>query len=139
MKQLVSTFFLLAAFACADDDNNTPTVPVDDPFEPSAATLLREGMMEGSGHTVSGTVAVYDDDGQKKIVLDPFSSQNGPDLKVYLSTDELASEYFNLGALKSTMGKQTYLVTGMPDFDKYKYVLIWCEQYSVLFGIAELK
>jgi hypothetical protein len=140
MKRTLSILVLLSAFGCGDgEENNTPTVPVDDPFEPSAAVLLREGTMVGSGHTVSGTVKVYDDGGQKIVVFDPFTSQNGPDLKVYLSTDEVASEYLNLGALKSTTGKQTYLVTGMPDFDEYKFVLIWCEQFSVLFGVAKLE
>ena len=42
----------------------------------------------GVGHTVSGTVKIYDDAGKKAVVLDPFSSQNGPDLKIYLSKDQ---------------------------------------------------
>jgi hypothetical protein len=93
----------------------------------------------GVGHTVSGTVKAYNSNGKKTIVLDPFSSQNGPDLKIYLSKDENASQYINLGPMKSTTGKQSYDVTGMPDLDEYKFVLVWCEQFSVLFGKAELK
>ena len=41
--------------------------------------------------------------------------------------------------MKSTIGKQSYEVTGMPDLDEYKFVLVWCEQFSVLFGKAELQ
>ncbi len=72
-------------------------------------------------------------------MLDPFMSQNGPDLKVYLSTDQNAAQYINLGPLKSTTGKQSYDVTGMPDLDQYKFVLVWCQEFSVLFGKAEMK
>lgn len=129
------------SISCSEEDNNTPTQPVDDPFDPMEMniTLLKQGTLMGVGHTVSGTVKVYDDDGKKVVVLDPFTSQNGPDLKVYLSTDQNATQYVNLGALKSTTGKQSYDVTGMPDLDQYKFVLIWCQEFTVLFGKAELQ
>jgi hypothetical protein len=50
-----------------------------------------------------------------------------------------STKYINLGALKSTTGKQSYDVTGMPDLAEYKFVLVWCQQFSVLFGKAELQ
>jgi hypothetical protein len=141
MKTLLSIFAIMICISCNEDENNTPTAPVDDPFDPMGmqVTLLKQGTLTGVGHTVSGTVKVYDDSGKKVVVLDPFSSQNGPDLKVYLSTDENATQYINLAALKSTTGKQSYDVTGMPDLDQYKFVLIWCQEFSVLFGKAELQ
>jgi hypothetical protein len=71
-------------------------------------------------------------------VFDPFESQNGPDLKVYLSKTENASEYINAGKLMSTMGRQTYPVPGMPNLSQYPYVHIWCEAFSVEFARAPL-
>ncbi len=141
MKKIFVVFAVLFLFSCSEDDDKTPTKPVVDPFDPmeTGITLLKEGTLMSSAHTVSGTVKIYDDAGKKVLVLEPFSTENGPDLKVYLSTDEKATDYINLGALKSTTGKQSYDVTGMPDLDKYKYVLIWCQQYSVLFGKSELQ
>lgn len=141
MKQLLSILAIVICISCNEDENNTPAAPVDDPFDPMGmnVTLLKQGTLTGVGHTVSGTVKVYDDSGKEVVVLDPFSSQNGPDLKVYLSTDQNATQYVSLGALKSTAGKQSYDVTGMPDLDQLKYVLIWCQEFSVLFGKAELK
>lgn len=139
MKKLLLIIVVLFCFSCNENDDNTPTAPVADDFEPSKATLLKEGTLTGVGHSVSGTAKIYDDSGKKVVVLEPFSSQNGPDLKVYLSTDQNASEYINLGALKSTTGKQSYNVTGMPDLDKYKFVLVWCQEFSVLFGKAEMQ
>ena len=86
-----------------------------------------------------GQVGVYDDHGTKVILLDPYSSQSGPDLKVYLSKDINASEYINVGKLKSITGKQSYTVPGNPDISQYNYVHIWCEQFTVVFGRAEVK
>ena len=139
MKKLFLLFVILISFSCSEDENNTPTAPIDDDFDPGQATLVKQGTLTGVGHSVSGTVKIYDDAGKKVVTLDPFSSQNGPDLKVYLSTDENAAQYINLGPLKSTTGKQSYEVTGMPDLEKYKFILVWCEQFSVLFGKAELQ
>lgn len=141
MKTLVSLFVILISFSCSEEENATPTTPINDSFDPTGmqVTLLKQGTFTGVGHTVSGTVKVYDDAGKKVVVLDPFTSQNGPDLKIYLSKDQNATEYINLGALKSTTGKQSYDVTGMPDLAEYKFVLVWCQQFSVLFAKAELQ
>jgi hypothetical protein len=124
--------------ACQKDEA-TPTVPIDDDFDPATATLIKSGMMMGVGHTVSGTASIYDMAGKKIILLNPFQSQNGPDLKVYLSKDEGASSYISLGALKSTTGKQSYEIPGNPDVTDYNFVLVWCEQFTVIFGKAPLQ
>jgi hypothetical protein len=141
MKKIIILLLVVFSISCSEEENNTPTQPVDDPFDPMEmdVTVLKQGTMMGVGHTVSGTVKVYDGDGKKVVVLDPFESQNGPDLKVYLSTDENATKYVSLGALKSTTGKQSYDVDGMPDLAEYKFVLVWCQEFSVLFGKAELQ
>lgn len=140
-KFIFSIITIIAIASCSDVEDNTPMVPVDDDFDPMemGVTLIKEGTLMGVGHTVSGDVKVYNSAGQLVVVFDPFSSQNGPDLKVYLSKDDKAIEYMNLGALKSTTGKQSYDVSGMPDLDQYKYVMVWCQEFSVLFGIAELQ
>ena len=120
-------------------DNVTPTTSVLDNFDPSKATLLKHGTLMGIGHTASGEVSLYDDHGMLIVLLDPYASQNGPDLKVYLSKDINASEYLNLGKLKAIQGKQSYVVPASTDITKYSYVHIWCEQFTVVFGRAEIK
>jgi len=136
--RLLPILLILFSFISCEEENNTPTKPIDDDFMPMPDAEVKQGSLMGVGHSVSGTVMVYDENGTKTLVLDPFTSQNGPDLKVYLSNDTKATQHISLGALKSTTGKQSYPISGMPDFTQYKYVLIWCEQYSVLFGKAEL-
>jgi hypothetical protein len=140
MKKTFVFVAIVLLMACREE-NSTPIEPVIDPFDPTTPTvnLLKQGDLIGVGHTVSGSVKVYEDGGKKIVVLDPFSSQNGPDLRIYLSTDQNATQYVNLGALKSVTGKQSYDVTGMPDLEKYKFILVWCQEFSVLFGKAELK
>jgi hypothetical protein len=125
--------------ACSGEEENTPTKPVDDDFEPVEEQLVKQGMLMGVGHSVSGTVKVYEQGSDKTVVLDPFNSQNGPDLKVYLSKDVDASEYVNLGVLKSTMGKQSYTIPASTDLSSYLYLHIWCEEFSVEFARAPLE
>lgn len=141
MKNLLVIAAIFLVISCSEDENSTPSQPIDDPFDPGAMNvdLLKEGTLAGVGHSVSGTVKIYDDNGKKTVVLDPFTSQNGPDLKVYLATDDKATRYINLGALKSTTGKQSYAIAAMPDLDEYTFVLIWCQEFSVLFGKADLR
>lgn len=139
MKKLLTIFAILALLSC-EEENNTPTKPINDDFDPVTATKLKMGSFAGvSGHTVSGMAATYDDNGAKVLLLEPLTSQNGPDLRVYLSKDQNAGTYINLGSLKSTTGKQSYTIPGNPNLDEYPYVLIWCQEFSVGFGRAELQ
>jgi len=78
------------------------------------------------------------EDGSNVLRLENFKSTNGPDLFVYLATDENASEFINLGVLKANNGNQNYQIPDDTDLDKYNKVLIWCKSFSVLFGSAEL-
>lgn len=138
MKKICIILFIALLSSCKEEDA-TPTAPINDNFDTTTATVLKSGTLAGIGHTVSGTVTIYKSASSKTVVLDPFSSQNGPDLKVYLSKDINASSYISLGALKSTSGKQSYEIPGNPDVTDYNYVMVWCEQFTVVFGRAEIK
>ena len=90
-------------------------------------------------HTAQGTAKVISlDDGSNVLRLEDFKSTNGPDLYVYLATDEKATDYVSLGRLKANIGNQNYDIPDGTDLSKYDSVLIWCKQFSVLFGNAEL-
>lgn len=136
-KTLLLILFVTLLAACKK--NNTVDTPSNDPVNP-AAPLLAKGNFSGTpGHSVSGTAEIINDNNVKKLVLKNFSATNGPDLKVYLSTNTQAGSFISFGALKSTSGQQVYDISGMPDLTQYKFVLIWCQQFSVLFGSAELQ
>jgi hypothetical protein len=90
---------------------------------------------------------IHDATGDAKVIpvaegnvlrLENFRSTNGPDLYVYLSSDKGATEFVSLGRLKANSGNQNYDIPNGTDLSKYDNVLIWCQQFSVLFGSAQL-
>jgi hypothetical protein len=138
MKKLAAISLICLFISSCSKEENTMTAPVNDPG--NGGTLLVQGNFSGrGGYTVTGSAKVLDNAGVKSVRLENFSSSNGPDLKVYLAKDINAASFMNLGNLKSVSGNQNYPLTGMPDIAQYKYVLIWCQQFGVGFGIAELK
>lgn len=138
MKLLGFVFFMVMLVSCGKEDM-TPTTPINDTFDPGMATLLKSGTFVNKVHVVSGTAALYEFNGNKVLLLDPFMTENGPDLKVYLSLNEAATSFINLGNLKSTTGKQTYDIPANTDIPAQMYVHIWCQQFSVNFGQARVQ
>ncbi len=115
------------------------------------ATIIEEG---GTSTIYTGTFVGVNDgihnaegvakvirlnDGSMILRLENFKATNGPDLYVYLSTDDSASDFMNLGRLKGNIGNQNYEIPEGIDFSKYDTVLIWCRAFNVLFGSAELR
>ncbi len=100
------------------------------------------GMFVGVGdgiHDAQGTAKILQlDDGSKILRFEDFRSTNGPDLYVYLATDKSASDFVSLGPLKANIGNQNYQIPEGTDLSKYDTALVWCKQFSVLFGSAEL-
>jgi hypothetical protein len=90
-------------------------------------------------HNAEGQAKVFQlADGQQILRLEDFKSTNGPDLYVYLATDSTAQEYVSLGELKANIGNQNYEIPEGTDLEKYDTALVWCKQFSVLFGSAEI-
>ncbi len=137
MKKIIFGLLAVLVLACGAEDA-TPTAPVNDTFDPTKATLLRQGNLTGSNnYKVSGVAQLYNENGKLVLLLDDFSSSNGPDLRVYLSTTSGAASFVNLGKLKSTTGKQSYEIPAGTNLTEFKFVLIWCQQFSSLFGKSE--
>ena len=90
-------------------------------------------------HNAEGKVKILRLSDESQIVrLEDFKSTNGPDVHLYLAFDKQASDFIDLGRLKANIGNQNYQIPLDTDFNKYKYVLIWCQPFSVLFGSAQL-
>lgn len=115
--------------------NSNPN-PTPNPSPGTGDIVVSGTFTSGPGELASGTVKIDD---KNVMTFENFSTNNGPDLKVYISKDLQASSYIRVGDLKSASGAQTYQVPGNPDYGQYKYVLIWCEQFTVLFGSAKLE
>lgn len=134
-----SSFIFLSA--CSKSNDATPAMaPESEVFDLTKAVLLKQGSLSGNmNYNVSGSVKLYEFQGKKYIYFENFSSSNGPDLKVYLATTTTASQFVSLGALKGVSGNQAYVISNPPDFSQYTKVLIWCQQFSVLFGSSTIQ
>ncbi len=112
--------------------------------QPSGPTLVSKGEFESVEHDTTGTAAIITKDGNSRLVLSGFKTSNGPDLKVLLSksADNGSQDYdangVILAPLKGNTGDQVYeLGTAIASTDVQR-VIIWCERFSVAFGVARL-
>lgn len=133
MKKLFLLPLILFVFASCEKEgeftqNNNETLNL------STAVLLKSGQfMPTSGISGSGSVKIYADNNLRKLVLENYTIENGPDLKVYLSTTDAPTTFINLGNLNP---ETVYNIPTSVDLSVYKYVLIHCQQYNHLFAIA---
>lgn len=118
------------------------TIMKDKPMMEDITIQTYAGTFVGVGdgiHDAQGMVRTISlDDGNNVLRLENFKATNGPDLYVYLATDNKASEFVNLGKLKANNGNQNYDIPENTDLEKYSKVLIWCKAFGVLFGNADL-
>lgn len=98
-------------------------------------------------HQGSGTASLVAlPGGGHEIQLADFQVTNGPDLEVWLSahpdpgssSDVADNAWVALGQLKGNIGDQAYSVPADVDVSAFQSVVIWCEQFGVLFSPAAL-
>ena len=115
-----------------------------------ASAPLRAGTFRDadSVHRGKGTATILEvGDGRRIARLTNFQVTNGPDLEVWLvakrdirsSSDVKGSRYISLGQLKGNIGDQNYDIPANVNIDDYESIVIWCEQFGVLFSAADLK
>jgi hypothetical protein len=101
--------------------------------------LLFEGNFTNGSYTTSGKAGIYQDDkGEISLVFDNFMTNAGPDLRIYMAEDKSVSNFIEI-TNKVENGNKSYVLPKTWDSAKQRQVLIWCKQFSVLFGSAELK
>jgi Electron transfer DM13 len=111
---------------------------------------LYTGLLMGKAHPTSGRASIYQAvDGKRELRLTDFTTSNGPDVHVLLahSTDQdLAKDFVKgdlddveLGLLKGNQGDQNYDLPDSVDLEKYNSVVIYCERFHAVFGVAKLE
>ncbi|MFK7792143.1 MAG: DM13 domain-containing protein [Devosiaceae bacterium] len=111
--------------------------------------VVAEGSFQGAdrAHQGSGNAMLLQTaTGAHLMRFTEFEVTNGPDLEVWLvadteptsSRDVLDSTWVSLGMLKGNIGDQTYTIPDDVDVSQYGSVVVWCEQFSVLFSVASL-
>ena len=127
-------FSVTLLFGCSKDSAETVNEEID-----MTATVLFSGSFSSEVHTTSGKVSVVKTtDGKNLLRLEGLISDGGPDLRLYLAEDKKATNAIEI-VTKPKNGTYDLPIPAGLDFKKHKYVLIWCKQYTVLFGSAELK
>ncbi|NKW72102.1 DM13 domain-containing protein [Rhodobacteraceae bacterium R_SAG10] len=115
----------------------------------SDSEIIASGTLSGvdAVHQGSGDIAlVRHGDGRIELQFSNFEVTNGPDLKVWLISnadpqgagDVKSSEQLRLSQLKGNIGDQAYAITEGTDVSTFKSVVIYCEQFGVLFAVAGL-
>ena len=112
---------------------------------PCAAAKSAEFVAVGSRNQTQGTFEVVEEDGKQYIEFsDDFEVSEGPDLKIILHADPTVEssiaegDYVTLAPIESFIGTQRYEVPEDVDLNDYASVAIWCEEFNVTFGYAEL-
>jgi hypothetical protein len=145
MTKRIIVLLTLGVFfiGCGEEDIvPTATETVTTPPAGSLQEVSSHPFVGEGGHAVSGTVKTlkHSVSNDYTYELSNFNSQNGPDLFVYVSKDLQASQFVDLGALRSTNGNLVYSATAaqLANTDA-QYLLIWCKRFSVLFGSARIQ
>ena len=111
--------------------------------------LARGNFTDASAsHKGHGGATIYEGaSGQTLLRLTDFEVTNGPDLMVWLvtatdpktSADVTDGEWVSLGRLKGNIGEQNYGIPADVELSRFGAVIIWCEQFSILFSAASLE
>lgn len=117
---------------------------------PAGPLQLAVGTLISHEHTTTGTVRIIQQpDGSRVLTLENLDTSNGPDVHVWLSAAHVvegtagwftagSADYYDLGLIKGNQGNQVYPIPADVDLSKYPAVDLWCVQFSVSFGAAEL-
>ena len=136
-------------------DDALPT-SVADPAEqldatPTPASVqLAAGTFVSHEHETTGDVRVIQNpDGTRVLAIENLSTTTGPDVHVWLSASDViegfdgwftagSAPYVDLGPIKGNLGNQVYEIPADVDLSPYRSVSLWCVQFSVSFGAAQL-
>ncbi len=119
----------------------TEPVPTEIPFVPAEVS---RGIWMGadSFHFAEGEALIIETaPGEYVLRVENFSVRNGPDLYMMLSPDPdgYAEGALNLGELRATDGAFNYDIPPGTDLADYASVIVWCEDFAVLFATATLE
>ncbi len=119
---------------------------VTEPPAPQIVTLAQGSFIPRGRYSGEGTAVVLNDGSEQRFVrFENFSTDNGPDLRVYLSNSDANADsgtfdddFIDLGVLKGNIGDQNYEIPVDVDLSVYDTVVVWCVRFSTPFTAADL-
>ena len=122
----------------------------DEGAAPDAPVVVAEGQLVDHAYATSGTVRIYRlPDGAHQLALEDLDTQNGPDVHVWLSENDVSAPdhdhqgagshpHLDLGLIKGNQGNQVYALPDDFNPSAWKSVDLWCDRFSESFGAAPL-
>jgi hypothetical protein len=113
---------------------------------PQVVTLAEGTFIPRGRYSGAGRAVVLNDGSEQRFVrFEDFSTDNGPDLRVYLSASSAEGDsgafdddFVDLGVLKGNIGDQNYEIPVGVDLSVYDTVVVWCVRFSTPFTAADL-
>jgi hypothetical protein len=150
MKYPAVAFLLSVTLAACTSDEPKPLQignvqePSKDAGPPTDTIATMTGTFASFAHNLSGKAVIYIDTGNKRILrLENFTMNQGPDVYVFLSKSNnySAANTIAAGVLKESYSKSnlTLNLDDTVDLNVHKFVLVYCVQFSSLFGYTEPK
>jgi len=114
--------------------------------EPQIVTLAEGSFIPRGRYSGEGQAIVLNDGSEQRFLrFENFSTDNGPDLRVYLSASDangdsgaFDDDFVDLGVLKGNIGDQNYEIPVGVDLSVYDTVVVWCVRFSTPFTAADL-
>lgn len=128
------------------EDAERPAAESSPEPEPAEPVVVSREELRLISHHASGIASLVElPDGSSLIRFEDLDVENGPDLRIYLSTapadgppDALDDDFIDLGELKGNQGNQNYAIPAGTDLSRYQSVSIWCRRFSVGFAVAPI-
>lgn len=120
------------------------------PEAPAGPVTLSGGAFISHEHETTGSASIVENaDGTTVLVLTDLATSSGPDVHVWLSAADVVegidgwftaggAAYLDLGPIKGNLGNQVYEIPAGTDLSLYRSVDLWCVQFAVSFGAAQL-
>lgn len=121
------------AVPVSNTTNTSTALPTQKEVEIKSAQIVGT-----PSHKASGSVRIVSDGTNTYVRYENFKIINGPDIYVYLAKDLDAKEYVSLGKVKATEGNVNYKIPTGVNIKDYKYVMVWCKAFGVLFNYADI-
>jgi len=113
---------------------------------PQIVTLAQGNFIPRGRYSGAGDALVLNDGSEQRFLrFENFSTDNGPDLRVYLTVSDangdsgaFDDDFVDLGVLKGNIGDQNYEIPPDVDLSVYDTVVVWCVRFSTPFTAADL-
>lgn len=134
----------------SESPSTQETEPDSTPTSDPVPAVLSSGTFVSQEHTTSGTATIVENpDGSRVLAIENLDTSNGPDVHVWLSAADAVegvdgwflaggAPYYELGPIKGNQGNQVYDIPAEVDLGLYRSISLWCVQFNVGFGAAQL-